>query len=88
MSLWPCFTGGWASVIPTVLAEVLSDMTLVTSPEIPCTHTGMCPQCLVLVGVNTSSAHLIMPLRQVQRLAVEEEDSKFRIILICCGCLF
>lgn len=80
---------GWASIVPAALAEVLCDMTdsSHTSPETPCTHTCIRVQCLVLVGVYTSCLHLIMRLRQVQRFALEEEDSRLGIILICCGCL-
>ena len=47
-----------------------------TCPEILYTHRCICVQCSVLVGVYISSLNVIMPLRQVQRLALEEADSR------------
>lgn len=45
---------GWASAVPPVPAEVLGGVTdsIHTSSEIPYTHTRICVQCSVLVGVH------------------------------------
>lgn len=56
-----------------------------TSPEMLYTYTCTCAQCLVSVGVDISSLNVIMPFKQAQKLALEEEDSRFGIILISCG---
>lgn len=66
---------------------VLGDMRDVryTSPEMLYTYTCTCAQRLVSVGVDISSLNVIMPFKKAQKLALEEEDSRFGIILISCG---
>lgn len=57
-----------------------------TAPGILYMHTCIYVPCSVLVGLYISSLIVIMPLRKVQRFALEEEDSRFGIIVISCGC--
>lgn len=78
--LQPCFLLGWAMLAPAVPDEVQAEVLRATwrmaathhllSRSIPwsAVHTDVCS-----VGVYTSPLNVIMPLRQVQRLVLEEK---------------